>query len=41
MGRRAVQLLLERIKEPDGGPEEVLLPTELTVRRSSGDPISA
>ncbi len=41
MGRRAVELLLERIKEPDGGPEEILLPTELTVRRSSGDPLSA
>jgi LacI family transcriptional regulator len=39
MGRRAVQLLLERIKEPDGEPQEILLPTELIVRRSSGDPI--
>ncbi len=37
MGRRAVELLLERIKQPGGGPEEILLPTELTIRRSSGE----
>lgn len=41
MGRRAVELLLRRIKEPHGAPEEILLPTELTVRRSSGDPLPA
>ncbi|MGD8485839.1 MAG: LacI family DNA-binding transcriptional regulator [Chloroflexota bacterium] len=41
MGRRAVRLLLERIKEPDGEPQEILLPTELIVRRSSGDPVGA
>jgi LacI family transcriptional regulator len=41
MGRRAVELLLERIKSPDDGPEEILLPTELTIRRSSGGPVSA
>jgi LacI family transcriptional regulator len=39
MGRQAVDLLLKRIKEPDAAPEEILLPTELTVRRSSGDPL--
>jgi LacI family transcriptional regulator len=39
MGRRAVELLVRRIKEPDAEPEEILLPTELTVRRSSGDPL--
>ena len=39
MGRRAVEQLLKRIKEPDAAPEEILLPTELTVRRSSGDPL--
>ena len=41
IGRRAVELLLRRIKEPAGDPEEILLPTELTIRRSSGDPLSA
>jgi len=41
MGRRAVELLLRRIKEPEGEPEEILLPTELTIRRSSGDPLPA
>lgn len=41
MGRRAVELLLKRIKEPDGGAEEILLPTELIIRRSSGDPLPA
>jgi LacI family transcriptional regulator len=41
MGRRAVELLVRRIKEPEGEPEEILLPTELTVRRSSGDPLPA
>ncbi len=40
MGRRAVELLLQRIKEPDAEPQEIVLPTELIVRRSSGDPIS-
>ncbi len=39
MGRRAVELLLQRIREPGGEPEEILLPTELTIRRSSGDPL--
>ena len=39
IGRRAVELLLRRIKEPGAEPEEILLPTELTVRRSSGDPL--
>ena len=41
MGRRAVELLLERIKSPDEGPQEILLPTELTIRRSSGEAITA
>ena len=40
MGRQAVELLLKRIKEPGGDPEEILLPTELTIRRSSGDLIT-
>jgi len=40
IGRRAVELLLRRIQEPDGEPEEILLPTELTVRSSSGGPIA-
>jgi LacI family transcriptional regulator len=40
MGRRAVELLLRRIKDPGGQPEEIVLPTELTIRRSSGDPVA-
>ena len=40
MGRQAVELLLKRIMEPDGQPKEILLPTELTIRRSSGDPVA-
>jgi LacI family transcriptional regulator len=41
MGRRAVALLIRRIREPGATPEEILLPTELTIRRSSGDPLPA
>jgi LacI family transcriptional regulator len=41
MGKRAVELLLERIKSPEGEPQEIVLPTELTVRRSSGEPVGA
>lgn len=41
MGRQAVELLLKRISEPAAAPEEILLPTELTIRRSSGDPLPA
>jgi len=41
MGRRAVGLLIRRIREPGATPEEILLPTELTIRRSSGDPLPA
>lgn len=39
MGRRAVESLLAQIEDPSTPPEEILLPTELIVRRSSGDPI--
>ncbi len=39
IGREAVEMLLKRIKDPEAEPEEILLPTELTVRRSSGDPL--
>ena len=41
IGRQAVELLLERIQEPAGEPREIVLPTELTVRRSSGDRVAA
>jgi len=40
MGRRSVALLLERLANPDGPAEEVVLPTELVVRRSSGDRVT-
>lgn len=39
MGRRAVALLLDRIADPESAPRHVVLPTELIVRRSSGDPL--
>jgi len=38
MGRRATQLLLQRLTEETPGPaQEIVLPTDLVVRRSSGD----
>jgi LacI family transcriptional regulator len=39
MGRRAVSLLLDRVAEPGRAPREIVLPTELIVRRSSGGPL--
>jgi LacI family transcriptional regulator len=43
MGARATELLLDRIESDGGGalaePVEVILPTELIVRRSSGAPV--
>jgi LacI family transcriptional regulator len=40
MGRRSVAMLLERLAHPDAPANELVLPTELVIRRSSGDPIS-
>jgi LacI family transcriptional regulator len=40
MGRRAVAVLLERLANPDGPAQDVVLPTELVVRRSSGGPVA-
>jgi LacI family transcriptional regulator len=39
MGRKAIELLLARINEPGKPFETILLPTDLIVRRSSGDHI--
>jgi LacI family transcriptional regulator len=39
LGRRATQLLLERLSGSAGPCQEVILPTEIIVRHSSGDPI--
>lgn len=36
MGHRAVELLLEQLSHPGNPPQEIVLPTELLVRRSSG-----
>jgi LacI family transcriptional regulator len=36
MGRRAVAVLLDRIANPAGPARDVVLPTELVIRRSSG-----
>lgn len=39
MGRRGAERLLERLEnEPAGEPQELVLPTELIVRRSTGKP---
>ena len=40
MGRRSVALLIDRLADPDGEAQEIVLPTELIVWRSSGDPLS-
>ena len=39
MGRRAVEVLLGQLGNPEQEPQEILLPTELVVRRSSGPPV--
>jgi LacI family transcriptional regulator len=39
MGRRSVALLFERVARPKGPVQDVVLPTELVLRRSSGDPV--
>ncbi len=39
MGRRSVALLIDRLADPDGEARQIVLPTELVVRRSSGDPL--
>jgi DNA-binding LacI/PurR family transcriptional regulator len=36
LGRRGVELLLRAIEQPEAPPEQVRLPAELVVRRSSG-----
>lgn len=41
MGRQATQLLLDRLSGQNlEGYREIILPTQMTIRRSSGDPIS-
>ncbi len=41
MGQRAVAMLLNRAANPDAPAQDVVLPTELLIRRSSGDPVKA
>jgi LacI family transcriptional regulator len=41
IGRRGVDLLLDRLNDPDRPFQEVVLPTELVIRKSSGGPVSA
>ena len=36
IGRQGVAMLLDRLADPSRPPQEVMLPTELVVRRSSG-----
>jgi LacI family transcriptional regulator len=40
MGRLAVEMLVARIADPDAPVRDVVLPTELVVRRSSGGPVA-
>jgi LacI family transcriptional regulator len=40
IGRRSVAVLLQRMANPDGPAQDIVLPTELVVRRSSGDPVA-
>jgi len=40
IGRRSVSLLLDRVADPDGPAQEVVLPTVVVIRRSSGGVIS-
>ena len=40
IGRRGVDLLLDRLSDPDRPFQEIVLPTELVIRESSGAPIS-
>lgn len=39
MGQQAVKLLLRRLDGEEGDPQEIVLPTEVIIRRSSGDPL--
>jgi LacI family transcriptional regulator len=39
IGRRSVAVLLDRLAHPDEPAHDLVLPTELVIRRSSGDPI--
>jgi LacI family transcriptional regulator len=39
MGRESVAMLLDRLANPDRPAREVVLPVELVIRRSSGDPV--
>ena len=41
MGQRAVAMLLDRAANPDAPARDLVLPTELVIRRSSGDPVGA
>lgn len=41
IGRQAVRVLRDRLGEPDSPPREVILPTKLVVRQSSGGPREA
>jgi LacI family transcriptional regulator len=36
IGRQSVSMLIGRLADPDGAPREVVLPTEIVIRRSSG-----
>jgi LacI family transcriptional regulator len=40
IGRQGVDLLLDRLAEPDRPVQETVLPTELVIRQSSGGPVT-
>lgn len=39
IGRQSVSMLLGRLADPERAPCEVVLPTEIVIRRSSGGPV--
>jgi len=41
MGQRSVAMLLDGMADPTRPPREVVLPTEIVIRRSSGGPVGA
>jgi LacI family transcriptional regulator len=41
IGQRAVAMLLDRIVHPDRPPRDLVLSTEIVIRRSSGEPLGA
>jgi DNA-binding LacI/PurR family transcriptional regulator len=39
IGRESVSLLLDRLANPERAAREVIFPSKIVIRRSSGDPV--